>query len=69
MQEFEDGDLVLRKVEHVKKPQGEGKLVPNWEGPYQVIRKIGREAYKIAELGGRELLRIWNMSLLRKYFT
>ena len=30
-EEFEKGDLVLRKVELQRKPQGEGKLVPNWE--------------------------------------
>ena len=56
-QEFEEEDLVLRKVELVRKPQGKGKLAPNWEGPYRVIWKIGRRSYKIAELGGRELSR------------
>ena len=28
-QEFEEGDLVLRKVELVRKPKGEEKLTPN----------------------------------------
>ena len=50
LQEFEEGDLDLRKVELFRKSQEEGKLAPNWEGPYWVIRKIGRGAYKIAEL-------------------
>ena len=36
-QEFEEGELVLRKVELQRKPQGEGKLAPNWERPCQVI--------------------------------
>ena len=33
-QEFVEGDLVLRKVELQKKPQGEGELALKWEGPY-----------------------------------
>ena len=68
-QEFEEGDLVLRKVELVRKPQGEEKLASNCEGPYRVIQKIGKRAYKIAEFGGRELLRMWNVSSLWKYFS
>ena len=62
--EFKEENLVLRKVELAQKPQGEGKLALNWEGLYRVIQKIGRGAYKIAELGGRELLRTWNVSSL-----
>ena len=69
LQEFEEGNLVLRKVELVRKPRREGKLTLNWEGPYQVIRKIGRGAYKIAKLERRELLRTWNSSLIWKYFS
>ena len=29
LQEFKEGDLVLRKVELAQKPQGEGKLALN----------------------------------------
>ena len=68
-QKFEEGDLVLRKVELVRKPQGEGKLAPNLEGLYRVIQKIGRGTYKIAELRGRELPRTWNVSSLRKDYS
>ena len=48
-QEFEERDLVLKKVELQRKPQGERKLASNWERPYRVIRN------KIVELKGREL--------------
>ena len=69
LQEFKEGDLVLWKVKLVQKPQGEWKLATNWEGPYQVTKKIGRGAYKIAELRGRELPRTWNVSSLWKYYS
>ena len=45
-QEFKEKDLVLRKVELQRKPQGERKMAPNWEVPYQVIRKIGKKPIK-----------------------
>ena len=41
-QEFEEEDLVLKKVELQRKPQGKGKLAPNWEKLYRVIQKIGK---------------------------
>ena len=32
----ESGDLVLRKVMGVARDPTQGKLGPNWEGPYQI---------------------------------
>ena len=37
---FRPGDLVLRKAE-VSKPLDQGKLAPNWEGPYMVADTYG----------------------------
>ena len=34
---FDTGDLILRKVSQVVKDPSQGKLVPAWEGPYEVI--------------------------------
>ena len=34
--DFQVGDLVLRKVMGVAKDPTQGKLRPNWEGPYRV---------------------------------
>jgi hypothetical protein len=34
---FKVGDLVLRKVTLATRDSVEGKLAPNWEGPYKVI--------------------------------
>ena len=36
LQEFEEGDLVLRKLKSQRKPQGKVKLAPNWEAPYRI---------------------------------
>ena len=34
--DFQVGDLVLRKVMGATKDLAQGKLDPNWEGPYRV---------------------------------
>jgi hypothetical protein len=55
--DFEVGSLVLKrnaKVSH------EGKLAPNWEGPYRVRGETGGGAYHLETLLGKELPRTWN---------
>ena len=60
---FQKGDLVLRKV------QISGhKLGPNWEGPYRVEEVIGRGAYKLKNMAGKNIPRAWNVSNLRKFY-
>ena len=34
---FQVGDLVLRKVTTATKGPTQGRLGPNWEGPYRII--------------------------------
>ena len=43
---FRLGDLVLHHAE-VSQSQGQGKLTPNWEGPYQVVKAFNRGAYRL----------------------
>jgi hypothetical protein len=38
---FRFGDLVLRKVMANTRRPNEGKLGPNWEGPYKVLSQTG----------------------------
>uniref|UniRef100_A0A2N9GN13 Integrase catalytic domain-containing protein n=1 Tax=Fagus sylvatica TaxID=28930 RepID=A0A2N9GN13_FAGSY len=65
---FQQGDLVLRKVlSNTKKPT-DGKLGPNWEGPYRVRFVTGTGAYHLEDLNSLPLPRPWNVSNLRKYF-
>ena len=64
---FRVGDLVLRRAA-VSRPQSQGKLVPNWEGPYEVVEVIRPGTYRLKELGGLALLRPWNSENLRVYY-
>uniref|UniRef100_A0A2N9FJX9 Uncharacterized protein n=1 Tax=Fagus sylvatica TaxID=28930 RepID=A0A2N9FJX9_FAGSY len=62
------GDLVLRKVTLATKNPSEGKLGPNWEGPYRVIeiRRLG--TYHLEDINGRRLPHPWNAEHLKKYY-
>ncbi|XP_038708603.1 uncharacterized protein LOC120003660 [Tripterygium wilfordii] len=64
---FEIGDFVLRKVLSQTKDPTDGKLGPNWEGPFQVIAQINpvfslRGGWK----GGKKLLAVGKEA--RSYF-
>jgi ribonuclease HI len=65
---FKVGDLVLRKVTLATRDPVEGKLAPNWEGPYKVIECRRPGAYYLEDLMGKALPRPWNADHLKKYF-
>ena len=46
----------------------EGKLGPNWEGPYKVVSPAGAGSYRLEDLEGKPIPRPWNTCNLRKYF-
>ncbi|KAK0580108.1 hypothetical protein LWI29_036450 [Acer saccharum] len=60
-------DWVLRRVFQNTREEGAGKLGPTWEGPYQVTDIVGRGAYKLRGLDGRELHNSWNAIHLKQY--
>uniref|UniRef100_A0A2N9IPQ6 Uncharacterized protein n=1 Tax=Fagus sylvatica TaxID=28930 RepID=A0A2N9IPQ6_FAGSY len=62
------GDLVLRKVTLATKNPSEGKLGPNWEGPYKVIEIRRPGTYHLEDMDGRRLPHPWNAEHLRKYY-
>jgi hypothetical protein len=66
--EFNLGDLVLRKVMGNTKDPTDGKLGANWEGPYRVIGRLGKGAYKLQDLDDKEIPRTWNVSNLKKFY-
>ncbi|XP_015949271.1 uncharacterized protein LOC107474180 [Arachis duranensis] len=55
--EFGKNDLVLRRNDIGLLTQGEGKLAANWEGPYRVKEVLGKGAYKLEKLDGKEIPR------------
>ena len=63
---FRPGDLVLRKAE-VSKPLDQGKLAPNWEGPYKVADTYGPRAYRLETLEGKPIPRTWNADNLKLF--
>lgn len=46
LRHFNIGDLVLTRVTLHTRNLNEGKLGPNWKGPYRVIRITGKGSYK-----------------------
>ncbi|XP_059451050.1 uncharacterized protein LOC132181837 [Corylus avellana] len=66
---FKVGDLVLRKVTIATKDPTEGKLAPNWEGPYKVTNCRRAGAYYLDYSEGKALYRPRNAEHLKKYFV
>ncbi|XP_059428650.1 uncharacterized protein LOC132162426 [Corylus avellana] len=66
---FKDGDLVLEKVILAAKDAADGKLAPNWEGPYKAIRCGKAGAYHLTNSEGKQLQRPWNAEHRKKYFV
>ena len=65
---FQVGDLVLRKMVTNTKNPNDGKLEPNWEGPYRVTTLAGVGAYRLEDMDGKPVPKPWNICNLRKYF-
>ncbi|XP_057730557.1 uncharacterized protein LOC130945880 [Arachis stenosperma] len=67
--EFEPNDLVLRRNDIGLPTPGEGKLAVNWEGPYRVKKVMGKGAFKLEKLDGKEVPRTWNADNLRRFYS
>ena len=65
--DFQVGDLVLRRVQPSTKEPNQGKLAPNWEGPYQIVGVIGKGSYTLVNHEGIRLPRVHNGMNLKKY--
>ncbi|RDY14485.1 Tf2-9, partial [Mucuna pruriens] len=59
---FKPQDLVLRRTVHKVESN---KLTPKWEGPFRVKKEVGRGAYKLETLKGKEIPRTWNAASMR----
>jgi len=52
-----------------RKNKQDGKLAPNWDGPFRVVDAFQNEAYKLEELGGKLIPRIWSATHLKMYYS
>ncbi|KAK3020950.1 hypothetical protein RJ639_046314 [Escallonia herrerae] len=66
--QFKEGDLVLHKLEVSDPKAATGKLSPNWEGPYRVIKVLKPGAYTLGTLSGELIPHTWNAENLQKYY-
>ncbi|KAI9120288.1 hypothetical protein K1719_007321 [Acacia pycnantha] len=66
---FDKGSLVLRRADIGNKNAAEGKLAPNWEGPYRVTENLGKGAYKLETLQSKAIKRTWNADKLKVYYS
>ena len=66
--DFQIGDLVLRKVMGAAKDPTQGKLGPNWEGPYRITSWQKKGTYHLETMDGRKFQHPWNTEHLRKYY-
>ncbi|KAK3029542.1 hypothetical protein RJ639_038501 [Escallonia herrerae] len=66
---FHIGDLVLRRITASAPRDAIGKLAPNWEGPYKVVKPGGPGAYHLETMDDKEIPRTWNATNLRRYYA
>ena len=57
LKKFNISDLVLRKVTLATKDPAQGKLSPNWEGPYRVVHYSRQGGYHLEDMEGKRLPR------------
>ena len=66
--DFQIGDLVLWKVMGAAKDPSQGKLVPNWEGPYRITSWQMKGTYHLETMDGRKFQYPWNTKHLWRYY-
>ena len=66
--DFQVGDLVFRKVMGAVRDSTQGKLGPNWEGPYKITLWQREGTYHLKTLDRQKLHHPWNTKHLRKYY-
>lgn len=64
---FKVGDFVYKKNE-ASRVENQGKLGPNWEGPYRIIGAYDNGSYKLQTMEEREVPRTWHAINLRQCF-
>ncbi|RDX88645.1 hypothetical protein CR513_29737, partial [Mucuna pruriens] len=60
------GDFVLKRV---MKDGTTNKLTPNWEGHLKIIEIVGKGAFQLERLDGKEVPRTCNSTILHIYYS
>ena len=66
--DFKVEDLILRKVMGAARDPIQGKLGPNWEGPYRITSWQRKGTYHLETIDEQKLPHPWNTKHLRKYY-
>ena len=66
--DFQVKNLVLRKVTGATRDSSQGKLGPNWEGPYRITSWQMKGTYHLKTIDGQKLHHSWNTEHLKKYY-
>jgi ribosomal protein L21E len=62
LREFTPGDPVL-----VLLPTSTSKLLAQWQGPYQVLKRVGRVSYLVDMRDKRKRKRIFHVNMLKEF--
>jgi hypothetical protein len=65
-QTFQADEFVLLSTKNIRIP-GPSKLLPRFVGPYQVVKRIGEQAYELALPANMKIHKVFHTSLLRPY--
>ena len=66
---FQPDNLEWRVQGEARKDPQAGKFDPNWEGPFRVTTSLDNGAYRLQELDGKAIPRMWNLTHLKFYFS
>ena len=61
--QFQPGDQVL-----VLLPTSTNKLLAQWQGPYEVVKKIGKVAYLMHVYDCRKKRRVFHVNMLKQWY-
>ena len=62
-------ELAPGEEELVLLPTSANKLFARWQGPYKVVRKVGKVNYEVNMADKRKRKRILHINLLQKWYT
>ena len=63
----EDNYVLRQEFQNTQEPNA-GKLSIKWEGPYKILKVVGKGAYKLQTLDNKEIPRCWNATHLKRYY-